>query len=57
MALPISIEALIRQQIVENTFSGNTKGGLYETAIANVLYKKGYETFFYKNDIQLYLFS
>lgn len=40
----------MKQQIVENTFSGNTKGGLYETAIANVLYKKGYETFFYKND-------
>ena len=40
----------MKQQIVENTFTGNTKGGLYETAVANVLYKKGYETFFYKND-------
>ena len=40
----------MKQEIVENTFSGNTKGGLYETAVANVLYKKGYETFFYKND-------
>lgn len=40
----------MKQQIVENTFSGNTKGGLYETAIANILYKKGYDIFFYKNE-------
>ena len=40
----------MKQQIIENTFSGNTKGGLYETVTANILYKKGYETFFYKKD-------
>ncbi len=40
----------IKQQIVENSFIGNTKGGIYEAAIADVLHKKGYDLFFYKND-------
>lgn len=40
----------MKQQIVENSFIGNTKGGIYEAAIADVLNKKGYDLFFYKND-------
>ncbi len=40
----------LKQHIVENTLSGNTKGGLYECAIADALYKKGYSLYFYKND-------
>ena len=32
------------------TVSGNTKGGLYECAIADALYKAGYKLYFYKND-------
>ncbi len=35
---------------MENTLTGNTKGGLFECAIADILYKKGYSLFFYKND-------
>ena len=40
----------LKQHIVENTLTGNTKGGLYECAIADALYKKGYSLFFYKNE-------
>lgn len=40
----------LKQHIVENTLSGNTKGGLYECAIADALYKKGYNLYYYKND-------
>ena len=40
----------LKQQIVENKLAGNTKGGLYECAIADILYKKGYRLFFYKNE-------
>lgn len=40
----------LKQSIVENTLSGNTKGGLYECAVADVLYKKGYQLYFYKNE-------
>ena len=40
----------IKQHIIENTLTGNTKGGLYECAIADVLYKKGYDLYFYKNE-------
>ena len=40
----------LKQQIVENTVSGNTKGGIYEAVIADMLSKKGYELFFYKNE-------
>lgn len=29
---------------------GNTKGGIYECAIADALYKKGYSLFFYKKE-------
>ena len=40
----------LKQHIVENTLSGTTKGGVYECAIADILYKKGYTLYFYKND-------
>lgn len=40
----------LKQHIVENTLSANTKGGLYECAVADALYKKGYRLYFYKND-------
>ncbi|MCR5254665.1 MAG: AAA family ATPase [Acetatifactor sp.] len=40
----------LKQHIVENTLAGNTKGGLYECAVADALYKKGYSMFFYKNE-------
>lgn len=40
----------LKQHIVENTLEGNTKGGLYECAIADALYKKGYQLYFYKNE-------
>ena len=40
----------LKQHIVENTLDGNTKGGIYECAAADALYKKGYQLFFYKNE-------
>ena len=40
----------LKQYIVENTLTGNTKGGLYECAIADALYKKGFSLYFYKNE-------
>jgi predicted AAA+ superfamily ATPase len=40
----------LKQHIVENTLSGNTKGGLYECAIADAIYKKDYALYYYKND-------
>ena len=40
----------LKQHIVENTLTGNTKGGLYECAVADALYKKGYRLYFYKNE-------
>ncbi len=40
----------LKQHIVENTLEKNTKGGLYECAIADALYKKGYPLYFYKNE-------
>ncbi|MBR5915379.1 MAG: ATP-binding protein [Spirochaetia bacterium] len=40
----------IKQQIVDNKLSGNTKGGLYECAIADILYKKEFVLYFYKNE-------
>ena len=35
---------------MENTFTGNSKGGIYECAVADALYKKGYKLYFYKNE-------
>ena len=40
----------LKQHIVENTLLGNTKGGIYECAIADALYKKGYSLYFHKNE-------
>lgn len=40
----------LKQNIVENTLTANTKGGIYECAIADALYKNGYKLYFYKND-------
>ena len=40
----------LKQHIVENTLEGNSKGGMYECAVADALYKKGHRLYFYKND-------
>lgn len=40
----------LKQHIVENTLIGNTKGGLYECAIADAFHKKGYPLYYYKNE-------
>lgn len=40
----------LKQHIVENTLSGNSKGGIYECAVADALHKKGYDLYFYKNE-------
>lgn len=40
----------IKQHIIENTLMANTKGGLYECFIADVLIKKELPIFFYRND-------
>lgn len=40
----------LKQHIIENTLDGNSKGGIFECAIADVLYKKGYPLYFYKNE-------
>ncbi len=40
----------LKQHIVENTLTGNSKVGIFECAIADALYKKGYKLYFYKNE-------
>ena len=40
----------LKQHIVENTLSGNSKGGIYECAVADALHKSGYRLYFYKNE-------
>lgn len=40
----------LKQHIMENSLEGNTKGGIYECAVADILYKKGYSVYFYKNE-------
>lgn len=40
----------LKQMIVENRLAGSTKGGIYECAVADQLYKKGYSLYFYKNE-------
>ena len=40
----------LKQHIVENTLTANSKGGIYECAVADALYKKGYTLYFYKNE-------
>ncbi len=43
-------DSALKQHIVENTLAGNSKGGVFECAIADALYKKGYQLYFYKNE-------
>lgn len=40
----------MKRHIVENTLDGNSKGGIYECAVADALYKKGFQLYFYKNE-------
>jgi len=40
----------LKRMIVENDLSGNTKGGLYECVISDMLLKKGYQLHFYRNE-------
>lgn len=40
----------LKQHIIENTVSANTKGGLYECLIADFLIKKNLSSFYYRND-------
>lgn len=39
-----------KQAVVENTLTMNSKGGFWEAAIADALYKNGYSLHFYKNE-------
>lgn len=51
LSLLIAMKDLtLKQQIVNNTIVGNTKGGIYECAVADSLYKNGYTIYFYKNE-------
>ena len=40
----------LKRQIIENSLAANTKGGLYECLIADILMKKGYDLYYYKNE-------
>ena len=40
----------LKQYIVENTLTGNSKGGIYECATADALHKNNYQLYFYKNE-------
>ena len=40
----------LKQQIVENSFTGNSKGGIYECAVADSFIKNDYALHFYKNE-------
>lgn len=51
LSLLIAMKDLtLKQQIVNNTIVGNTKGGIYECAVADSLYKNGFTIYFYKNE-------
>ena len=41
----------LKQHIVENTLIQNTKGGLYECLLADILIKKEFPLYFYKNEV------
>lgn len=43
-------EYSLKQQIIENTLSGTTKGGMYECAIADILIKKQSNMWFFKDE-------
>ena len=40
----------LKQAIVEGTLAGNTKGGLYESFVADALLKSGHALHFYRNE-------
>ena len=40
----------IKQHIVENTITKTTKGGFFECVVADILIKKSYSIYFYKNE-------
>ena len=40
----------LKQHIVENTLTGYTRGGIYESAIADILIKKRYSLYYYKKE-------
>ncbi len=40
----------LKQHIIENTLQGNTKGGIFECVIADLLGKKDYPLYFYKKE-------
>ena len=40
----------IKKEIIQNTFKGSAKGGVYESLIADILIKKGRRLNYYKND-------
>lgn len=40
----------IKQEIIQNSFKGNTKGGIYKCIAADILFKKGYKLYFYRNE-------
>lgn len=40
----------LKQRIVENSLSGNTKGGVYECAVADALSKQGCTLYYYRNE-------
>lgn len=40
----------LKQQILDDTITGSTRGGLYECAVADILGKKGYRIRFYRNE-------
>ena len=43
----------IKEKIINDTLTGNTRGAIYEAAMADVLIKNGYDNlYFYKNDNQ-----
>lgn len=40
----------LKMKIVENSLSGTTRGGIYECAVADILTKKAYRIWFYRNE-------
>ena len=40
----------LKQHIIENTLVATTKGGIYESVVADVLSKKGLKLYYYRND-------
>jgi len=40
----------LKQEIIDDTLSGTTRGGIYESAIADVLCKRGLKVKFYRNE-------